>query len=205
MLYRLNLANTDKQHAPRLTANAMRGDRKKCLEAGMDGYVAKPVDPAKLCKQLEQWLPGNCHLATAEPAAPVDAGVVQAVAQLPGNDPAAAGIMVFDHAAINKRLMGDADLLQTVCNAFLTDMPQQIDSLKAHLDAEDIASAANRMHTIKGAAANVGGMALSALAAELEMVGKAGNMGQFRERLADVDSHFAQLMTAMQEAGACNV
>ena len=60
------------------------------------------------------------------------------------------------------------------------------------------------MHTIKGEAAKVGGRALSALAAELEIAGKAGDMRKIRERLTEVDSQYAKLMTAMQESGACN-
>lgn len=187
-----------------MTANAMRGDRNKCIEAGMDGYVAKPVDPAKLCKQLEQWLPDNCQPATAEQTVPAGAEQVQAGAPGPGDASHAAKVVVFDHAEIKKRLMGDADLMQTVCDAFLADMPQQMDSLKAHLEAEDVEGAIIRMHTIKGAAANVGGLALSALAAELEIAGKAGDMRKIRERLTEVDSQYAKLMTAMQESGACN-
>jgi len=57
-----------------MTANAMQGDREYCLESGMNDYIAKPVDPIKLRKILEQWLPDHCHLSQTQESIIRDTG-----------------------------------------------------------------------------------------------------------------------------------
>ena len=114
--------------------------------------------------------------------------------------PPARDLPVFSFAAMSERLMGDEDLIRAVAEAFLGDMPEQIDQLKALVAAGDVDRAAAQAHKIKGAAANVGGVALSGLAGDMERAGKAGDMAAIVQGLAGLDHRFARLRAAMDEA-----
>src|SRR5581483_8326667 len=116
-----------------MTANALNGEREKCLAAGMNDYIAKPVHPETLARTLEKWLPRPCG---ALPSLPVSNAV-------------------FDEAALIERLMGDRVVAQNIARAFIEDIPDQIAALRARAMAGDVAAAKRQAHRIKGAAANI--------------------------------------------------
>jgi len=153
-----------------MTAHAMQGDRERCIEAGMDDYVSKPVSPQALAEVLARWLPKKND--ESEP-------------------------VVFDRAGMLERLMKDENLAREVTESFLDDTPRQIEALQRYLDARDAPGAERQAHTIKGTSANVGGEALRALAVEMEKAGKAGDLGSVRARLDDLEREFARLKEAM--------
>lgn len=184
-----------------MTANAMQGDREKCIAAGMNDYIAKPVDPVKLRRALEQWLPADCRSGTAQLRTLKEKPGLPIAATAAGNCESthAAEAPVFDNDAMHKRLMGDAALMRTVAEAFIGDMQQQIITLKTAATAGDIQQTAAQAHKIKGAAANVGGMALSAHALKLEQAGKAGGLETVRNELPELEECFGRLKAEMEE------
>ncbi len=167
-----------------MTACAMEQDRKRCLEAGMDDYIAKPVTPESLARIVEKWL------ARLEPS---DAGS-QPTSVLAANSNA----VVFDGDAFLKRVMGDRPLAREVVNGFLGDIPKQIESLKSYLQAGDARGAERQAHTIKGAAAAVSGDVLRDLALKLEEASKAGDLGTVTASLEELTDQFARLKKAME-------
>jgi len=169
-----------------MTAHAMKGDREICLEAGMDDYISKPIAPQALAEALEKWVD---KAQEQPPAAPAPGGETE-----PSSSPP-----VFDRQALSARLMGDADLLQEIIIGFLEDMPRQIQALKRHIDRHDAGSAGNQAHAIKGAAANAGGMALSAVAGEMEKAGKAGRPEEIAVLMPELERQFDLLRTRMRE------
>jgi PAS domain S-box-containing protein len=169
-----------------MTAHAMKGDREICLEAGMDDYISKPIAPQALAEALEKWVD---KAQEQPPAAPAPGGETE-----PSSSPP-----VFDRQALSARLMGDADLLQEIIIGFLEDMPRQIQALKRHIDRHDAGSAGNQAHAIKGAAANAGGMALSAVAGEMEKAGKAGRPEEIAALMPELERQFDLLRTRMRE------
>ncbi len=171
-----------------MTAHAMQGDRDRCLEAGMDDYVSKPVVPRALAGVLEKWLPIE-----------KDEGKRENGNGRNGSSPITHdSAPVFDRAAMLERLMGDEELAGTILDGFLEDIPRQIQALREFLDAGDVPGADRQAHTIKGAAANVGGEALRELASEMEMAAKAGDLAMVAARMTDLEKRFEQLKRAIQ-------
>jgi CheY-like chemotaxis protein len=168
-----------------MTAHALKGDRERCLEAGMDDYVSKPVDPKKLAAVTERWLgrsPDPAH--TPEPADAVE----------PVTEP-----IVFDRPGLVARTMEDEDLLREIICCFLEDTPHLIEGLKQHVRSGDSAAAGAQAHSLKGSAANVGGVALSETALEMERAGQAGRLEAIAALLPELERQFRLLHDRMQE------
>jgi len=172
-----------------MTAHAMKGDREHCLEGGMDDYISKPIAPQALAEVLEKWVETlqERSLVVATP---------RGAAKL------SAGLSVFDRQAFMARLMGDEDLAKDIIAGFLEDIPKRIHTMKTHLDQSDAGSAGGQAHAIKGAAANVGGMALSAVASQIEEAGKAGRREEIISLVPEIERQFNLLKTHMQEGNS---
>jgi len=87
--------------------------------------------------------------------------------------------------------------LRVVIREFLNDMPEQIEALRNLVEVEDALGAQNKAHLIKGAAANVGGEALRAVAIEVETAASAGNMGHVTGLMNELALQFLRLREAM--------
>jgi CheY-like chemotaxis protein/HPt (histidine-containing phosphotransfer) domain-containing protein len=161
-----------------MTANAMQGDREKCLRAGMNDYLAKPVQTTALASVLELWL--------SRPAPPPPAGPSAAA-------PAPAGPVVFSATDLLARLLDDADTARLVLAGFLEDAPRQLVLLREAIAQGALPVATRQAHTLKGAAATVGAAALSGVASELEQAGRRGDLAQLASLLPALEAQFAQL------------
>ena len=95
--------------------------------------------------------------------------------------------------------MGDADLIRDILAGFLDDMPKQLQSLKRLIERSDAEAAGKQAHTIKGAAANAGGLALSAAAGRMEKAGRAGGLREIAALLPELERQFDLLRTEMRE------
>ena len=175
-----------------LTAHAMQGDREKCLQAGMNDYISKPVSPQALITILERWLPGETG-ATAKERLRWPKGV----------DSVAVGkrtVPVFDKTVMLTRFMDDEELVVAVIKGFLADIPQQIETLHGYLTTNDTVGVERQLHTIKGAAANVAGEVLRSVAFELEKEAQSGNIPAVMERMVELEKEFERLRRTMAAA-----
>ena len=163
-----------------MTANALKGDREKCLQAGMDDFVTKPVNPQLLIHALEVWLPKG---GERQPERPISNS--QHLASM------------FNRAVLEERMMDDADLVRKVVDAFLSDIPRQIDMLKGALDAGDSRAVERHAHSIKGAAANVSAEALRTVALTVEQAGTAGDMEAARSLAPRIERAFERLKAVL--------
>jgi len=169
-----------------MTAHALAGDRDRCLAAGMNDYVAKPIDPRALADVLNRWL--RTDAGDREP-------------EVRGQGPEVGGrLPVFDREGLLGRLMGDPDVTREVMDGFLDDIPRQIQALNGFLEARDAAAAHRQAHTIKGASASVGGERLRETALRVEKAAQAGDFAGARSLMAELEAEFSRLKDAMENA-----
>jgi len=169
-----------------MTSHALKGDRERCLENGMDDYIPKPISPSDLSAVLPKWLTSD------EEAAP--AGEVASEEAAP--DPAPA---VFDRQALLTRLTGDEELAGEILSGFLEDMSSQLADLRERIDNANTEQAGIRGHTIKSAAANIGGMAFSEAAFAIEKAGAAGDRGALPALLLELERQYELLRACIRE------
>ena len=156
-----------------MTAHAMAEDREHCLRVGMSDFVSKPVSLKALALVLERWLPPPDHASDM----PSDVGIDDASLDFPDaympyfdalRAETAEALPVFDAAGMMVRLMDDRQLAKLVLEGFLAHTPEQLAQLGALLMRGDCEGAARMAHTLRGAAANVGGERLRHLSPALE-------------------------------------
>jgi len=175
-----------------MTAHAMRGDRERCLEAGMNDYLTKPITPQSLIAALAKWLPEE-GLPNRKPAGKA----IRAWSQPAGQG----GAPVWDRDGMMARLLDDVPLARSIVAGFLDDLPRQVAALRLALEAGDDGAIRRLAHTLKGAAANVGGENVRAIALAIETAAAAGHGQEVDGTLAEMDAAVAQLVAAMAPFG----
>jgi signal transduction histidine kinase/FixJ family two-component response regulator/HPt (histidine-containing phosphotransfer) domain-containing protein len=154
-----------------LTAYASPDDRERCMNAGMNGFLAKPATPDSLYAVLQRLLFENKERNKTMPVAPL----------------LRAAPDVFDRKGALKRLMDDEDALKELAAEFLEDIGPEFDALAGLVAFGDAEGAGRQAHSIKGAAAGMGGEALRTVAFEMEKAGKASDLDSLRSLLPELE------------------
>ena len=163
-----------------MTAHALKGDREKCLNAGMDDYITKPIHPKKMCDVIEKWL--------NETEGAHEAEIIHE--SLPKDD-------IFDKNSFLERLLGDEDLAKEIIKGFIEDSLRQIDIIKEALDNGNANVIHYSAHSLKGAAANISATALKDLAYQIEIAGETGDLIKAASLIPKLDEQFEVLKKSL--------
>ncbi|MCB9481955.1 MAG: response regulator [Desulfobacteraceae bacterium] len=177
-----------------MTARAMSGDREKCFEAGMNGYISKPVDAELLVLEVKKWVAEkypekvdeNQNIISGEQSG-------SGTSDLLSEDSFEKNKKIFDPGDLSLRLMDDINLVNAVLEGFLEDIPVQIKILKDFVENQNLDEASMQAHKIKGAAANISANILKNTAYEMEKAGNDGNINLFKLLMPKLEKDFSRL------------
>ncbi|MBV8658737.1 MAG: response regulator [Burkholderiales bacterium] len=181
-----------------MTANAMSNDRDRCLAAGMNDHVAKPIDPDELFRQLLRWIPAKAAPAPQqesafdnEKSAADSLGLMQALGGVSGLDAAAGMRRVLDNEAAYLGLL----------RKFVSGQADAVARARTALTAGNRADARRAMHTLKGTAGTIGAMPLADAAAKAEsaLTGE-GSEEAILAMFPVIEGEAAALIAALQAA-----
>ncbi|MDM8522840.1 response regulator [Desulfococcaceae bacterium HSG8] len=159
-----------------MTAHAIKGDREKCFDAGMDDYVPKPVEPNRLYSALERWT--NMEIRNPEPEIRTGNGNPETeLPNLPG----------IDIESVLERLQGNVKLFKNLLISFQKDYIDASREIRDSLEKGDTASAMHLAHTIKGLAGNLSANELQKAALAIESGIEHGHTENILKQLEDFD------------------
>ncbi len=164
-----------------MTASAMKGDRERCLEAGMDDYISKPLQPESLFRMIDRW--------TESPESPV-AGRGHDLPVIPGGPgslPAVVAGPPLDFADAMPRFLNNREFFNQICENLIEDLPGRIAMLKIAYQHDDFKEFFRQAHSLKSVSANFSATPMALLALDLEEMG-------FREDLSQAEA----VLTALE-------
>jgi PAS domain S-box-containing protein len=135
-----------------MTAHALKGDRERCLEAGMDDYMTKPLDLGDLRNKVRRWIPSHeirpSHLSESGSSAMADS--------------------IFEEGTLLGRVLGDVEVARMAIQAFLDDAPGRLEAIREAQGKGQIGVVRENAHALKGACGNIGCKHMARCAADLE-------------------------------------
>jgi len=161
-----------------MTAGAMKGDKERCFEAGMDDYITKPIDMGQLTKALKK--AGVNNDQGKQIPEKEDNTISKANVKMEKEQP------IIDVSVIEMlKSMDDNNdgLLKEMISIYFEEAPQILEGLKKGLEKNDNELFVRSAHTLKSSSANVGAMVLSKIGEELEMTGQNGGMKSTQKKV----------------------
>ena len=159
-----------------LTAHAIKGDKEKCLRAGMNGYLAKPFEPEQLEAAIREQL--NKPLSNMTKIASIG--------------PSGQGPKIYDAQALRNRTGGDAELGREIIDIYIQNTPIQIEEIKTAVNQQETEKAQRSAHSLKGASALVGAQLMEKAAFEIEMATQNIEINAILEMIDKLEKDFEE-------------
>jgi two-component system, sensor histidine kinase and response regulator len=169
-----------------VTANAIRGERERCLAAGMDDYITKPVRFAQLRETVARW---------------TDLSVLQPDL-LPRSSMAGDGI---DYAVLDEIREVDRDLVIQLCRAFTQDTVEQLNDLQKNCEAGNVMAAGQLAHRIRGSCLTIGVNGMAEMCSEIESAAKLEDLQRCEQFVAQVQREFQRAVRELQAYNASHL
>jgi two-component system sensor histidine kinase/response regulator len=170
-----------------MTAHAMKGDRERCIEAGMDGYVSKPIN----IQDLEGAIAKVMHLTSTDARGPSTEGHSEGLPRKPVN---------LDFGQILKRLGAGEELFHEVIEIFIDEAPKKLDTLRRALAEGDAALVEKTAHSMKGELGYLGIAEVSQKARDLEELGRKQQLDQASQLFTSFETEVSDIIVAMRPA-----
>jgi len=164
------------------TAAAMESDRRKCFDAGMNAYLAKPLRFDALDQVIQEWTGG-----------PPAGKPLSHLPTVPGKAPR------FDPVALEESVMGNEALARRILRTFVDDMPRQIALLARAVSDGNATQVRMLAHSIKGAAASVSGLEMMDASSKLEQQGHDGNLKSAANAVCELSASFERTRPMMED------
>ena len=165
-----------------MTAHAMKGDKEKCIEAGMSDYMSKPINLELLAAKIDKWLNN----------APQKEDVTNSQDE-ENKEP-----LIFDHELFMENIMDDIVIARGIVEIFYRNAPRQLGELKEAIDKKEIAMIVNSAHSLKGASASVGGMALCDISSRIEILANSGQIDEVVKLLPELNRVYELLIKELE-------
>ncbi|MHB8655160.1 MAG: response regulator [Terriglobia bacterium] len=166
-----------------LTAHAVKGDQERCLAAGMDGYISKPVHAEELYAAIEEALLTGPQAPERPPARQQPAEIIQD--------------SKFDSAAILAGFDGDAGLMGEIAEMFLKDCPKLMEEIRAAIAQADAGKLEHAAHSLKGSVGNFGLRGAYETLLRLEAMGRADDLAQAEDGFRTLEEQIELLKPAL--------
>jgi PAS domain S-box-containing protein len=170
-----------------MTAHAMKGDRERCIEAGMDGYISKPINS----RELEEAIAGALH--------GWDDTRVGKSSETPEQDAVLDSAITWDIAQTLERLGGDEKLLHEVVEIFLEEGPKQMTTLRHAIADGNAEGIENTAHSLKGELGYLGISEVSHKACELEEMGREHDLQHTTKVFGTFETEISGVLLSMRE------
>ncbi len=180
-------SRTDRGRVPivALTANALESDRKRCIEAGMDGFIAKPFERNDLIKVLEQWLPIESFAGTR----------IESISRKWGEKQASASNYEepIDRAQMESMRNALGEDFDDLVDTYLEGVEDMLRAIPLAWERSDLEELERQAHSIKSSSASVGAVVLSKLARSLEEQARAGGLDGVSEQVRQMEMEFERV------------